>query len=343
MRRIGVTRMSENLRGSHSQWGKGRTSSEPGDKPGHASKRLGDSIMTLKIDPKVAMPKAPKLFAMGSCFAREIERGFKLRGFDVLSLPEAMTQDPELQSDGFFNAALLNRYNVPSMELEFRNLLEGPGVLGDDELVIDDSPHGLHDMHYYGFLPKETTAEIGSRRTLLRKYLAGLTEADIVIVTLGLAEACFDLMAQKYRNGSPSIREIRQKRPLEMHFVDYDETLACLERIRGLLAKHCVSKPTLIVTVSPVPLTATYFSDDVVIANSEAKAILRAAAGTFSARHADAVYFPSYEIVTLSDRKTAYKGDMRHVNRGIVDHIVETFVQTFDLDATMREAQAEVA
>lgn len=330
MRVVSVAEMSQNVRSAYAQWGKGRTSSEPGDKPGHASRRLLEKYLELHPTPKIALPKVPRVFAMGSCFAREIERGFKRRAIPVLSMPRALTSLLYDQS-GMFDRGIMNRYNTVSMELEFRNLLEGPGVLADDEL-LGESRDGIVDMHYYGTSAMPTVEKIGQRRQLFRDALRHLRNADVIVVTLGLAEACFDLSCGKYRNGSPSINEIRQKKPLEVHFLDYDANLASLNRIYELVQKHCTRQPVFVVTVSPVPLTMTYFSDDVIIANSEAKATLRAAAAAFANAHERVVYFPSYEIVTLSERRSAYKGDMRHVEKGIVDYIVETFCRTYGIE-----------
>ena len=54
----------------------------------------------------------------------------------------------------------------------------------------------------------------------------------------------------------------------------------------------------MLVTVSPVPLTATASGQHVLTATSGSKATLRAAAGEFVADTPGTDYFPSYELVT---------------------------------------------
>jgi len=54
----------------------------------------------------------------------------------------------------------------------------------------------------------------------------------------------------------------------------------------------------MLLTLSPVPLTATARPHHVLTASMAAKATLRAAIDAFVLTHEDADYFPSYEIVT---------------------------------------------
>lgn len=54
----------------------------------------------------------------------------------------------------------------------------------------------------------------------------------------------------------------------------------------------------IILTVSPVPLTATASGKHVLVSNTYSKSVLRAVAGYLSERYSNIDYFPSYEIVT---------------------------------------------
>src|SRR4051812_10885368 len=60
------------------------------------------------------------VYAIGSCFAGEIERALLSRGYDVLSLPQPDAPPPDL------NRNSLNRYNTASMRLEFERCLLTP-------------------------------------------------------------------------------------------------------------------------------------------------------------------------------------------------------------------------
>jgi hypothetical protein len=84
-----------------------------------------------------------------------------------------------------------------------------------------------------------------------------------------------------------------------------------------------------VVTVSPVPLHATFTGQDVVIANAYSKATLRSVAGAFCATHDDVDYFPSYEMVMFSNQAKTWGKDRRHVDSGLTTHIAQTFIDNF--------------
>ena len=85
-------------------------------------------------------------------------------------------------------------------------------------------------------------------------------------------------------------------------FGDY-EILEELEAIHALLSAHCLPDFKMLATVSPVPLQATFRPEDVMTANAYSKAVQRAALEAFVLRHNNVDYFPSFETVTLTDRR----------------------------------------
>ena len=64
------------------------------------------------------------------------------------------------------------------------------------------------------------------------------------------------------------------------------------------LLKEVNPKARIIVTVSPVPLVATYEARHAMVSNSCTKAALRVAVDDICAARPEVVYFPAYEIVT---------------------------------------------
>jgi len=85
----------------------------------------------------------------------------------------------------------------------------------------------------------------------------------------------------------------------------------------------------MVVTVSPVPLQVTFSGKDIVVANMDSKATLRAAAAEFVRKHDNAHYFPSYEMVVYSHTKLAWRPDRLHVNKGMVGRIVSQFIDAY--------------
>jgi GSCFA family len=86
----------------------------------------------------------------------------------------------------------------------------------------------------------------------------------------------------------------------------------------------------LIVTVSPVPLHATFRGDQhhVISANCHSKSTLRVAADEFTRKNKDVFYFPSYETVMYCT-KNPWAKDQRHVTREAVDGVMKLFAHMF--------------
>jgi hypothetical protein len=76
-------------------------------------------------------------------------------------------------------------------------------------------------------------------------------------------------------------------------------------------------------------MSATFTDKDVIVANTDSKATLRAAAAAFVEQRAHAHYFPSYEMVTHSDPRLAWRPDRLHVGLNMIAHVVSTFVDTY--------------
>ena len=96
--------------------------------------------------------------------------------------------------------------------------------------------------------------------------------------------------------------------------------------------------------MSPVPLTSTHTADDVIVANGYSKAVLRTVAETIRRSDPRVIYFPSYELVVLSDRKLAWEDDLIHVTGKIVSfnvgRMVAAFVEGAEAGPPQSEAEA---
>jgi hypothetical protein len=89
-------------------------------------------------------------------------------------------------------------------------------------------------------------------------------------------------------------------------------------QIIALIREHCHPEMRFVVTVSPVPLGATFKDADVIVANSASKSVLRTVAEELFRRFDFVDYFPSYEIVLNSPRALAFQEDQLHVARDMV-------------------------
>jgi hypothetical protein len=102
-----------------------------------------------------------------------------------------------------------------------------------------------------------------------------------------------------------------------------------LAELVDLLGQVCPRDHRIILTVSPVPLQATFTSSDVAVANAYSKSVLRAAVEPFVADHPHIEYFPSYESVVLTDRSIAFVDDQVHIQASMVRFNVDRMINRY--------------
>ena len=151
-----------------------------------------------------------------------------------------------------------------------------------------------------------------------------------VIITLGLVEVWRDARANVFINNTP-IQALLGAQPnrYEFHVTSFAENWSNLEAIHAVLSRYGHPDVRIVVTVSPVPLTATFSTTDVVTANTYSKSLLRAIAHEWAAAHENVDYFPSYEIVQNSDRASVWQPDLTHVKGPGLRHIIDLFLQSY--------------
>lgn len=83
----------------------------------------------------------------------------------------------------------------------------------------------------------------------------------------------------------------------------------------------------ILLTVSPVPLIATFEDEHVLTATTYSKSVLRVAAGEAARQSGRVAYFPSYEIITGNfTRGRYYADDLREVREEGVRHVMRLFM-----------------
>ncbi len=116
---------------------------------------------------------------------------------------------------------------------------------------------------------------------------------------------------------------------VERRILTVQENVDELECMLAVLRQHNPDLK-LILSVSPVPLHATFRGDDthVITANCHSKSILRVAAEQFALQNKNIYYFPSYETVVYCTEKP-WEADQRHVCHAAVDRVMRLFYQMF--------------
>ncbi len=109
--------------------------------------------------------------------------------------------------------------------------------------------------------------------------------------------------------------------------------LAFAEKLRAINPKV-----RLIVSVSPVPIIATYMPRHALVSNSASKSILRVACDEVVAARPDIAYFPSYDLVSFGPNAARYyKDSLRELNSVGLSAVMRCFFDHF----TDKAAQAE--
>jgi hypothetical protein len=303
--------------------------SDPHGRPcNYASQRLQQSWFSPTITPKFKLRHDDRVYAIGSCFARGLENSLIARKITVESAaPEFAKLQPvnkEVTGLGF-----TNKYNTFSILNELRWALD-PKAVFPVESIVQVTERTWSDPHTTPTLELVEFEKTLERRVLMQTVTKRVTNCRVVIITLGLVEVWRDLEVGVYTNSTP-VRPVLKTQPerYQFHVTSFAENWASLEAIYALLSRYGHPDLQIVITVSPVPLMATFSPMDVVVANAYGKSLLRAVAQEWAAAHDNVAYFPSYEIVQNSDRAAAWEEDLRHVAAAGTEHIMELFLKSY--------------
>ncbi len=159
-------------------------------------------------------------------------------------------------------------------------------------------------------------------RTALYEHFKDAFEADVVIITLGLIEAWWDEVSRSYVEfDTPwARRPDRDRFRFRFERLSFERCRDYVERTLQLLLD---GTRRVLITTSPVVMARTFTSDDVIVANSQSKSVLRAVAGELSEKYEGVDYFPSFEIAMLTRRPEVWEDDLTHVQPNFIARIMQ--------------------
>jgi hypothetical protein len=267
-----------------------------------------------------------KIFTIGSCFARNVERAMAARGFELPTVD--LLRQPRFSK---VNPAVVNNYGVPSIFNEFSWALDPDATFDKTANFIETSPGKFADLHIVSTERPQPLEDLALRRDAIIEANRAVADCRVVIMTLGLTELWYDKAQNLYLNSTPMPRTLKQNpERFALHVLDFEESLGFMQRTMDLLRARCRADQQIILTVSPVPIINTFRPNtDVMVANCYSKSCLRTVAEHVCARYDNVHYFPSYESVTLSDRTLAWKDDNIHVTDEIVRINVNRMVRAY--------------
>ena len=283
-----------------------------------------EPVCTPAFDVPFKLVPGEPVFTVGSCFARNVEQELLARGFNLPT--RHVLSRPEFQK---VEAGVLNNFGTPSIHNEFA------WAFGDKPFALDDhiaelAPGKWVDMHLAPLVRPDDREVVAKRREAVVEAYRASAQCRVIIMTLGYVEVWYDTKTGYYLNTTPRPGMLRAE-PARFRFrvLSFEETYFHLQATLELIRNHGHPDVRTILTVSPVPIAVTHRDLDVILANTYSKSVLRAAAETACATYDFVAYFPSYESVTISDRKMAWRDDLVHVTPEIVALNVGRMVDAF--------------
>ncbi|MEM6758652.1 MAG: GSCFA domain-containing protein [Pseudomonadota bacterium] len=251
--------------------------------------------------PRFALTSDTPILTAGSCFAQHIHRHLTALGWAVVNAEPGPDMLPPRVAQRYGYGVYSARYGNVYTVRQWVELIEEAMAPTSPAPIIWQHAGRYYDALRPGVEPEglDSAAEVAqSRAAHLSALRTALAEAACVVFTLGLTESWVDTATGRTLPTAPgTLAGDMARNPAHFVNLGYEDVLADLNRMRQLV-RAINPDMTLLLTVSPVPLTATATGGHVVQASTLSKAILRAACDAMQRAHADVDYFPSYEIIT---------------------------------------------
>ena len=285
-------------------------------------------VLDVSVRPDRFLTPSSSTYTIGSCFAINVRRVLRERGFDVHPRTSEIEVDPATQHIG--RDRPLNHYDTFTIRQEIERALD-PDAWSLDAVPstggrqVQWAPEGgsfVQDparMWVFG-ADVDALADLSARITEASRV--ALEVADVIIISLGLIETWVDDETGRHVWSAGVRGTSLDPERFRFHLSTYEENLDNVRWICDALAAHRPGA-RIVLTVSPVGLGRTFTGRDVVVANTYSKSVLRAVAGAVEAERSDVTYWPSYEIAT---RANLFGGDLRHITDTGVEFIVNRFV-----------------
>lgn len=279
--------------------------------------------------------KSDAIATAGSCFAQHIARNMRTRGFNVLQkepAPRGMSEaEARRYGFGVYTCRYGNIYTSPQLlqlaEEAFGIATPADRVWEREGRYFDAQRPGVEPD---GFAQPEHV--LAAREKHLAQVRQMFLEMDVFVFTFGLTEAWVHTESGTVFPTAPGTiagsfdPEIYSFRNFTHHDC-YDAFLRFMRLMRRVRDKA----PRYLITVSPVPLTATATNEHVLSATTYSKSVLRSVCGELYHRFRGVDYFPSYELIaTHFGRGFFYESNMRSITEGGVENAMRVFFAAHD-------------
>ncbi len=253
--------------------------------------------------------------SIGSCFAWEIKKWLLEHGYTFVQ-----TEDGPSTESG--SARFGNVFNTKCIRQIFEGAYGGfepaEAVWAYDGKLMDPYRKNV------GWATiEEARAERASHHAAVREMVQ---RCEVLICTIGQAEVWRHREDKAAFFMIPPAEVIDEARH-EVALTTVRENVENLHASYDLIRAHN-PRLRLVLTVSPVPLMATFRDEHAVVADEASKSILRVAADEFVRANPDVLYFPAYEIVKRLS-PSPWKEDNRHARPEVIARVMEAFMGAY--------------
>lgn len=272
-------------------------------------------------NPKFVLDNNVKIMTMGSCFAQHLSKWLVEHGFNLL-----LKETDINNAGGMFSANYGNVYTVQQAVQLFDRAMGHWSA--NDEVYSDEN-----DRHFDPLRPSSIINGFGtkndaivSRESHQQVVKSLFLEAEVLVFTLGLTEAWVRINDGATLPIAPGVvAGIYNEKEYQFHNYSYQEVVSSLDSFCKKV--HDVNpKCKILLTVSPVPLAATYENKHISVSSLASKAILRAAVEEVLNKFEFVDYFPSFEVFyTPGIGHSYFDYDSRHVLPSGVSHAMRLF------------------
>lgn len=287
------------------------------------------SVARLKpelVDPVMQVPfllgQHDLIATAGSCFAQHIAKTLVASGYNYLVAEDG----PEDQNYGVFPARFGNIYTTRQLVQLFQRAY---GLFDPEETAWQLKNGRFVDP----FRPRVAPDGFGSIEELeqdRKRHLIAVQEmferSSVFIFTLGLTEGWLSKVDGASVPLAPGVHGGDDR--LDSFIFHNASVSEMVEDMRTFIDQLRTVNPAvkIILTVSPVPLVATYSNNHVLSATSYSKSALRVVAEEIVNKTDRVAYFPSYEIVTGQHNKGIFfEKDLREIKPDGVKHVMSIF------------------
>lgn len=279
-------------------------------------------------DPKFDIRPDQNVVTFGSCFAQHIGNALKARGFNWLITEPAPDGLNEISARSLnynvFSARTGNIYTT-SLLKQWVQWAVGKSAVPSEIWEQDSSFYDPFrpNIEPNGFVSEEEMKQ--SQAQAIVSFRESINKAHYFVFTLGLTESWRNEDGYEYPMCPGTVAGEFNS---EKHKFKNQQFQEILQNLKSAILMIRKENPAIkfILTVSPIPLTATMSNNHVLVATMESKSILRAVAGQLASSSPYIDYFPSFEIINSPIyRGIFFEPNQRNVNSHGVNFVMDVF------------------